>query len=196
MNQVNSLARGLKTSTETRSIDQLRADILIDLLEGKHHGTARSGGVVDLRVDLATLTGLSETPGELGGWGPVISDIARQVAETHHGEWRVSVTDNRLPVWEGVTRRRPTTHQKRVVQTRQPTCVFPGCRIPATQTDLDHTQAVKDGGATTTTNLAPLCRHDHRLKHDGGWQLTQPTPGVYTWTSRHGHTYTTQPPPP
>ena len=194
INRVNQLAHSLKTSDDPRTIDQIRADVFLDLLGGHPYHTTKTGGVLDLRVDLATLTRLADTPGEVGGWGPVISDLARQIADNHHGQWRVSVTDNRLPVWEGVTRRRPTTHQKRAVQTRQPTCVFPGCRMPATQSDLDHTQAVKDGGATTTTNLGPLCRHDHRLKHQGGWQLTQPTPGVHTWTSRLGHTYTTQPP--
>jgi hypothetical protein len=35
------------------------------------------GGTVDITVDLRTLLGLTEEPGELGGWGPVIADIAR-----------------------------------------------------------------------------------------------------------------------
>ena len=39
------------------------------------------GGMVDLTVDLRTLLGLAEDPGELGGWGPVVADIARQVTD-------------------------------------------------------------------------------------------------------------------
>jgi hypothetical protein len=38
------------------------------------------------------------------------------------------------------------------------------------------------------------CRHDHRLKHEGGWQLHQPEPGHFTWTSRLGHPYERHPP--
>ncbi|MGH3779088.1 MAG: hypothetical protein ACRDRO_00285 [Pseudonocardiaceae bacterium] len=28
----------------------------------------------------------------------------------------------------------------------------------------------------------------HRLKHEGGWTLHQPQPGLFRWTSRLGHT--------
>ncbi len=38
------------------------------------------------------------------------------------------------------------------------------------------------------------CRHDHRLKGEGGWALHQPEPGVFCWTSRLGHTYQRRPP--
>ena len=57
-------------------MDQLRADVYLDLLLGAD--TNGKGGVVDIHVDLETLAGLSETPGELAGYGPVIADIARQ----------------------------------------------------------------------------------------------------------------------
>ncbi|HEX5722443.1 MAG TPA: hypothetical protein VFZ06_06805, partial [Acidimicrobiia bacterium] len=46
-------------------------------------GKEGHGGSVELRVDLETLAGLTEAPGELSGLGPVISDIARQVAREH-----------------------------------------------------------------------------------------------------------------
>jgi hypothetical protein len=62
----------------------------------------------------------------------------------------------------GITQRRPTVAQRRHVQARNPTCVFPGCRMPSRNCDVDHTVAVIDGGPTTTCNLAPLCRHHQR----------------------------------
>ena len=44
---------------------------------------------VDLRVDLDTLNELNDHPGDLAGYGPVIADIARQVAEHEtKAEWR------------------------------------------------------------------------------------------------------------
>ncbi len=39
------------------------------------------------------------------------------------------------------------------------------------------------------------CRHDHRLKHVGGWQLSQPQAGHFIWLSPLGRRYHTQPPP-
>ena len=44
-------------------------------------------------------------------------------------------------------------------------------------------------------NLGGACRHDHRLKGEGGWSLTQPEPGHFHWISRLGHTYQIHPEP-
>jgi len=192
LRRINEIARSLDSARDDRTIDQRRADVVLDLLEGADF-TSGKGGVVDLRVDLTTLMQLSETPGEIPGWGPVIADIARQVAADQMGaEWRTTVTDSATGgvVWDGTTRRRPTAGQTRHVQARRQSCVFPGCRMPARSCDLDHTVAWAQGGPTTTANLAPLCAHDHRLKHEGGWHLAATGSGQYTRTSLLGHTYT------
>jgi hypothetical protein len=31
-----------------------------------------------------------------------------------------------------------------------------------------------------------MCRHDHRLKHEGGWALRQVAPGRFVWITRCG----------
>ena len=193
MGKLTRLAESLRRDGEDRTLDQLRADIFIDLLEGrKQTGRSRQGGV-NLHVDLATLTGLAEHPGELAGFGPVIADIARQVTEQQQDctwQWTVTHPDTGQPIHNGTTRRRPTTAQRRQVATRNPTCIFPGCRMPATDCDLDHRIPWSEGGPTTTDQLGPLCRHDHVIKHKG-WKH-QPLPGGdHLWTSRLGHQYTT-----
>jgi hypothetical protein len=192
---LSRMAQALKTAGEARTIDQLRADILLDLLEGQGplrlHGRK---GMVDLHVDLATLAGLDETPGELAGYGPVIADIARQVAEQQlQAEWRWTLTHPHtgLPVASGTTRRRPTAHQRRYIEARYSTCVFPGCRRPSTTCDLDHRIPWSEGGPTTTCNLAPLCRYHHRFRHRAGWRHRPLPHGDHLWTSRLGHQYTT-----
>lgn len=192
--RINGLARSLKTATETRTLDQLRVDVFLDLLEGTQTGTETSrSGTVDIHVDLKTLAELSETPGELAGYGPVIADIARQVlSEQHDSEWRTTVTDNNGQVIHtGTTRRRPTTSQKRQIHAQDPTCVFLGCRMPATQCDIDHTTPWSQGGETSVENNAPLCRYDHVGRHKAGWTYQRLPNGQYQWTSRLGHTYTT-----
>ncbi len=78
-----------------------------------------AAGVIDLRVDLATLTQLAENPGEIPGYGPVIADVARQVAATQVGsQWRVTVThpDSGAVAWNGTTKRRPSAAQRRHVR--------------------------------------------------------------------------------
>lgn len=130
MARVNHLARALKTGHDPRTIDQLRADVFLDLLEGNQAADgADRRGVVDIRVDLTTLMGLAETPGEIGGWGPVIADIIRR-AVSERDTWQITVTDNGDIAWVGTTRRRPTTRQQRQIRTRRPVCHSPGAACP------------------------------------------------------------------
>ena len=204
--RVNRIARSLRSPSESRTMDQLRADVLLDLLTGRHgrrrrssDGTTAGGGndraVVDIVVDLETLTRLADHPGELAGYGPVIADIARQtVHDQADAEWRYTITDpdTGIPVADGITQRRPTIAQRRTVESRDRTCVFPGCRMPAVDCDLDHRIAWSEGGPTHVFNLAPACRHDHVIvKHGAGWTYRRLPNGDHRWTSRLGHTYIT-----
>ncbi|MFV1999468.1 MAG: DUF222 domain-containing protein, partial [Acidimicrobiia bacterium] len=51
--RINTIAKNLRVDGESRTMDQLRADIYLDLLTGNDHTTTRRG-VVDIRVDLTT----------------------------------------------------------------------------------------------------------------------------------------------
>jgi hypothetical protein len=204
MCRINHLAHTVKRHGDRRGIDQIRADIFLDLLCGNHQEqeeNSRSGGigaVVDIRVELSTLLGLAEYPGEIPGYGPVIADVTRQLVENaDRAEWRFGITHENQLVDVITTRRRPNKTQKRVVETRNPTCVFPGCRMPARQSDLDHQNPWAVTHRTQTSGLEPLCRYHHQLK-GRAWKLgTNPSrPGTYIWTSPLGHTYTTGPDPP
>jgi hypothetical protein len=85
--RINGIARSLRIDGETRTMDQLRADVYLDLLQGTGYHT-KGAGLVHMTADLDTLTGLTEHPGDLNGFTPVISGIARQVAtdqpDSHH----------------------------------------------------------------------------------------------------------------
>ena len=56
-------------------------------------------------------------------------------------------------------------------QLRDETCRFPLCRRRAEACDLDHVKAWEEGGSTSASNLAHLCRMHHRLKHAGSWSV-------------------------
>ena len=199
--RINHLAKSLHVEGETRTMDQLRADIAIDLLCGNQAYQNGRRGTVNVHVDLATLSRLTEDPGELAGYGPVVADIARQVTESSDGaEWRFRVTDptTGLPVAAGVTRkRRHNAHQRRQVELRDLTCVFPGCRLPATDCDIDHIEPWSRTQTTTLVDSAPACRHDHHGRHQYDWTYQRIAGGDYLWKSRLGHLYTKsgRPPP-
>jgi len=75
------------------------------------------------------------------------------------------------------------------VQVRDRYCVGPTCVRPARACDLDHTIDHAFGGLSKADNLGTACKHDHRMKHRGGWTLTQPSEGVFSWHSRTGTRY-------
>ncbi|HSJ85442.1 MAG TPA: hypothetical protein VLA91_16700, partial [Acidimicrobiia bacterium] len=74
--RINRIAHDLKRSGDSRTIDQIRADIFMDLLNGNSLSSGGERAVVDIQVELTTLLEWDDKPGELPGWGPVISDIA------------------------------------------------------------------------------------------------------------------------
>ncbi len=194
MDRINRIARALNTADELRSIDQLRADVFLDLLCGTAV-TDGKGGTVDITVDLAMLAQLSDAPGVLAGYGPVIADIARQLAETSPRatwQWALRCSQCRGVAEVGTTRRRPTTGQARRVRARDRQCVFPGCRRPAKDCELDHICDWIATGRTAVCGLALVCRYHHIRKHRDGWTYTRQPNGDYHWTSPTGHTHTTR----
>ena len=89
---------------------------------------------------------------------------------------------------------RPGDRLDRFVRQRDRRCRFPGCRARPTRTDLDHT-VPWPAGPTDASNLACLCRHHHRLRHQApGWRLRGVADGGLEWTTPGGRTVTTHPP--
>ncbi|WP_045875591.1 HNH endonuclease signature motif containing protein [Pseudofrankia sp. DC12] len=187
--RINQIARtDARTDGDTRSIDARRADVLTALLLGNR----REHVTVELQViaSVGTLAGLDDNPAELVGFGPIPGEAGRALAAD--ARWRRVLTDPVTGTVLDLGRRRvPTPELARLVRHQQSRCVFPGCGMPATQTDIDHTVAFADGGDTALDNLGLLCRHHHRAKHRGNWQLDQPQPGVFRWIGPVGREYIT-----
>jgi hypothetical protein len=184
---INRLARNRRGSDSSKTMDQLRADIFLELLTG--HGDLPRSGSVHLTVDLATLAQLKDHAGDLAGYGPVISDIARQLTrQLGEGvwDWTVVHPESLMPISDGTTRRRPTASQLRKVKAKNRTCVAPGCRNPVVDCDIDHTKSWAETGITNSEDLAALCRHDHCIRHQTGWTYQPLDNGDYLWTSPLG----------
>ncbi|NNC92800.1 MAG: DUF222 domain-containing protein, partial [Acidimicrobiia bacterium] len=106
---IHKEAINLKNLGDDRSMDQLRADIYLDLLRRRYKNgkiTRADFGNLDMRVTAETLTGASEGSAELGGFGPVVGDVARQVAESQehvHRRWMLIDPDTKQPIDGGIT---------------------------------------------------------------------------------------------
>jgi hypothetical protein len=192
--RLNAHMISLRKDGDTRSHDNLRADIALDFLLGADP-TNQGRGLLDMRVDLTTLAAMDEKAAEIPGMGPVVADVARQYADRHRrADWQVTICDDEGNIVDVITTsRRPTSRISRLVEAAQPVCAFPGCRMPAQDCDLDHLLPAVMGGATSVRNGGPKCRHDHILK-DKGWRHRR-VKGKDYWTSPHGHSYQTEKPP-
>ena len=87
---------------------------------------------------------------------------------------------------------RPPAALARHVRTRDVTCRFPGCSVPARDCDLDHLIPFPVG-PTSADNLHALCRRHHRLKHDDNWAVQALPDHGLRWTSPLGTTRDTWP---
>jgi hypothetical protein len=131
--------------------------------------------IVELHIPATTLHALGEHRTELGAWTDVLADL--------FGQLHRNITTGEDPYTSDAHRRTPGASLRRYLEIRDRSCVMIGCRTPARTADADHTHDHSHGGPTTNGNLGHACRHDHRLKHEGGWQLHQPEPGVFRWTT-------------
>jgi hypothetical protein len=189
---IHRQALDLNTKDESRTIDQLRADVAVDILTGSR---APTNGRVHLIANLADLFDPKvKSAAELAGYGPVLADIAQQTLRqlTDAGwDWSALDPDSRMPIADGTTRRRPNASQHRKVRTRHRACVAPGCRAPVIDCDIDHTKPWAETGRTATEDSAPLCRHDHCIRHQTGWTYKPLPDGDFLWTGPLGTSYTT-----
>jgi hypothetical protein len=64
---------------------------------------------------------------------------------------------------------------RRALSTRDRGCRFPGCTSRRT-VDAHHIEHWANGGRTSIDNLVQLCRHHHRLVHEGGYTVTKAGP--------------------
>ena len=192
---------------DTRTLDQLRADLLADLLLTTAPSSSTDTDLASIRATVQVTiaaTALAndgsdadDAMAELNGHGPMSSAIARILAGRATSWDRVFLdpggmvveTDNYVP----------TAGMKRFLHARDQHCRFPGCRAPAHRCQIDHNHDHAKGGPTALSNLSLFCTSHHPLKHPDlddrdRWTARQLDGGVILWTSPLGRTYTDEPP--
>ena len=144
-------------------------------VDAKEHGVGQArvpGGIVELHVPASLLTD-PELANRHPGWAPLLADLARQHAEQRPIEQDPAARFAGRPL----RRRQQTLFQR---------CIFPSCRRPAADCDLDHHRDHGRGGRTEDHNLGPGCKHDHTLKTSRGWRLIRRADNTYLWISPLG----------
>ena len=186
----NSESQASRKSVPTLHV--LRADALSELaanylaLNQEIAPQHRRPITVNVTVDLPTLLGFAENPGQLSGYGPIPASLARELASD--GKWKRFITDpltgNLLDY--GRETYEPSQGMVDFIMARDQICRFPGCRQPGRVSDIDHAISWESGGETSRENLGLLCRRHHRIKTNEGWLLESHADGSCTWTSPEG----------
>lgn len=195
-----ALVTGPTDGSDSRTIDQLRADIFADLLlagapaaHGDGDALAAIAGHVQVTVPALSAIGVGSDPFLLAGYGPIDADTALRLAG-HASGWDRVLTHPLTGAVLAADRYRPTEALRRHLRARDERCRFPGCRRPAIRADADHTIDAAKGGATCDANLGHFCRRHHTLKHHTAWSVRQRPGGVIEWISPTRRVYTDRPP--
>lgn len=221
MDRVSKAAVAMKRAGDTRTIAQLRSDLITQVLLHSNDGVLEfpvppiddtdddtdavikwfRGIIPTVMVtvpvfsllDPDSITGTAD----LEGYGPISLADARILAAKSPSFTRI-LTHPISQVVLAVDRKsyKVPKHLRRWLRVRDGTCRFPGCGRLAKYCDIDHTRAwFEDTGPTNHNNLAHLCRGHHTLKGNTDWTVTQDPggSGVLTWTTPTGHHHTTEP---
>ncbi len=207
--RITQQAKAIKAAdpSDTRTLDQIRADLIADMVltsspnaqtgEGLADGFGGLGSIraiVNVTVPALALAGVTDEPAELVGRCPIDPATARTLAG-HATGWDRVLADPITGCVLAVDRYTPSADMKRFLRARDQHCRFPGCRQPAHRCDRDHSIDFALGGATDVCNLACLCKRHHTLKGETPWAVRQLGGGVLEWTSPGGHVYIDKPPP-
>ena len=144
---------------------------------------------ISVAIDLPTLLGLAENPGQLAGYGAIPASVARRLAAD--GNWQRFISDPSTGNLLDFGREKYTPPQELVdfLLARDRICRFPGCRRTGQSSDIDHAHSWESGGETNPANLGLLCRRHHRMKTHGGWSIESNPDGSCLWKSPVGKSF-------
>lgn len=163
------------------SNDAYLLDALVNIVTGTAPAAtgARAKAALTVRADKAALDRGHTQDGErceLDGYGPIPVTIAQSLltdADIHH-----VLLDGIGDLYDITsTKRTIPAALRRALEELYPCCAAEGCDQTG-GLEIDHIQALADGGRTELANLWRLCRRHHRLKTLG---LTHPTGAPGNW---------------
>ena len=195
---------GPKAPADPRTPAQQRADALVLIAQFflDHHNRHDDGGSigrahvnVTVNLDQLTtthLTGRAESPYTVSGL-----DMAAVLQTCCDASvTRILTAGPSLTLDIGRETRVVSPALRKAVTTRDRTCRFPGCDMPAWFTDVHHIWHWTRGGPTNRENCCLLCRRHHTLIHKGRWTVTGNPNIDLIFTSPEGESHRSRPPNP
>ena len=175
-----------------------RADALVRVAEHSLAGgdATRSGGdatQVVVHVDAESLSAAELRPGQRSEIddGPALpAEVARRLACDTGAVGMLERAGEPLAI--GRKTRTISPALRRALGARDRGCRFPGCTAERF-IDAHHIQHWARGGKTELRNLVSVCRHHHRLLHEGGFQVIGHPDGRMTFTRPDGRELETAP---
>ena len=172
---------------DSRSTAQRRADALVELARvavaaGALPVLSGSAAHLDVVVPFERLVGETSAPPAsvrlpVGGEAP-LPDATVERLGCDATVARIVMGPGRVPLDLGRDQRLFSPAQRRALAVRDGGCRWPGCGRAARYTDAHHVVAWSRGGRSDLGNAVLLCRHHHRLAHEGGWRLAVVDPGA------------------
>jgi hypothetical protein len=177
---------------------QLQADALALLAETALHHGVNPGAPgeryqVVVHVDAAVLAD-ADAPGQsvLEGGARVPAETSQRLACDASRVVMRHDADGRI-VEVGARTRTVPPALRRALHHRDRGCRFPACGARFGQGH--HIRHWAQGGPTTLSNLALLCRRHHRAVHEDGYQMTREPDGELSFRTPHGWLLPAVPPP-
>src|SRR6056297_1970764 len=165
---------------ESDPVAQRRADALVRVAEGFLGGATGSKGGERTTIHLHTNSDTLRHDGEgaesrLDTGANVSAETSRRLAcDCGVVHWHEDEAGSTLDVGRKTRSIPPAI--RRALRRRDQGCRFPGCTAHK-YVDAHHIMHWADGGETKMDNLVLLCRHHHRLVHEGGFDVRMTASG-------------------
>ena len=195
---LNGAAGAARAAGDPRSLDQVKADTLVERVTGQVTASAVPVEIGLVMSDVSLLAG-DHTPAFIPGYGPVPAAFARALAigggeepcadNPSASRAGAPTKENGAPdqaqVWirrlyldprsgsiaDADPRRRFfPQHLRRVVVARDQWCRTPWCGAPIRH--IDHALPHREAGLTELTNAAGLCERCNHAKESPGWSTS------------------------
>jgi hypothetical protein len=208
-----------QTDDQERTLEQMRADVMVDLLLGRLDVQAENweleedrtgddrdpaekfrttpgegmGGyarpVINVTVPIGTLLGASDEPGMLSGDTPLPAEVVRRIAADPTSTWYRMLTDEAGRFMHLSTR---SYHPTPPIW-RHVVARHRTCIWAGCSRPAVQCdidhQTEWPEGHTCTDNLEPLCKRHHKVKHADGFTITTAPDGTYTITTKRGSVF-------
>jgi hypothetical protein len=180
--RLDSIARSIRNDGDERTLSQLRADALRDLLLGKFSSKVITH--VYVACNATTLLGLDDLPGQLRGYGPVSAEKVRELGWQLNALWSGVLVDDKGHAQRMATEKyQPAELLSEFVQLRDQACRFPVCLRPAQRSSIDGLLASGQESSAGELSCGPCCRCHESEKQSGQWTVTNGVDGEDIWTS-------------